>query len=86
MITQEDYYKAPPDEIFQDIKDNCIKIWQTYDDTFKYATGKINDIKDIQNIKDNAWYMVAMFDQDNQGKLLLMVKEETRKKILEIID
>ncbi len=80
-----DYYTAPPQEVFEDIKENAIKIWMTYDDTVGYRTEKINRIKDIQNIEDNAWYIVAMFDQPNQVKLLLMLKPESAKLLGEIL-
>lgn len=70
------YYQAPPQEVFDDIKENAEKIWRTYDDTHGYATEKLERI-DIKNIKDNAWYIVAMFDAQNQAKLLEMVKPET---------
>ena len=77
-----DYYKAPSDEIFDDIKQNAIKIWQTYDNTYGYVDEKLNRIKDIQNINDNTWYIVAMFDPNNQVKLLSMVKPETAEMII----
>jgi len=31
-----DYYTAPSNEIFNDIKENAIKIWKTYDNTYGY--------------------------------------------------
>jgi hypothetical protein len=46
-MSQENYYIAPPDKIFDEIKEKSIEIWQTYDDTFKYVTGKLDLIKDI---------------------------------------
>lgn len=77
-----DYYNTPPQEIFDDIKDNAMKIWNTYDDEFGYRSEKINRIKDIGNIKDNAWYVVAMFDQSNQAKLMSMVQPKTAEMII----
>ena len=76
------YYDAPPQEIFDDIKENATKIWNTYSDEFGYRSEKINRIKDIKNIQDNAWYIVAMFDSNNQAKLLSMVNPETGNMIL----
>jgi len=73
------------DDTFEDIKTNAIKIWQTYDDTFGYATEKIDRVNNIQNISDNAWFIVAMFDSFNQAKLLKLVKPETRELILNLI-
>lgn len=82
-MKQEDYYKAPLQEVFDDIKENAIKIWQTYDDTHGYASEKINKIKSLENVQDNAWFIVAMFDTNNQSKLLRMVKTETAETIID---
>lgn len=82
-MNQEDYYKAPSQKIFDDIKENAIKIWQGYDDDYGYATEKINKIKDLENIRDNAWYIVALFDVDNQEKLLSMVRPDTSLMIID---
>ena len=78
-----DYYTAPSDEIFNDIKENAIKIWDTYDNTYGYRDEKVDRIKDLKNVSDNAWMMVAMFDYHNQAKLIAMVKPETAKMIKE---
>ncbi len=73
-----DYYTAPSQEIFDDLKAKCIELWNTYDDTYGYASEKIKRIESIKNFKDNACYMVAMFDINNQAKLLTMVNEDTK--------
>ena len=80
-----DYYKAPAQEVFDDIKSNAIKIWQTYDNQFGYVDEKVNRIKDITNVSDNAWYIVAMFDGDNIAKLVGMVKPATRKILTQLL-
>lgn len=80
-MTQEEYYKAPPDEIFNDIKENAIKVWNMMDNTYGYVTEKIDRIKNIQNVQDNAWYMVAMFDWENKGRLLELVRPDTASMI-----
>ena len=72
------YYIAPPDEQFEELKDKAIEIWKEYDDTYGYATEKIESIKDMKNIKDNFMYMVAMFDIQNQMKLAQKLSLETR--------
>jgi len=77
-----DYYTAPSNEIFNDIKENAIKIWKTYDNTYGYQDEKLNRIKDIKNFKDNTWFIVGMFDTNNQAKLLSMVKPETAEMII----
>lgn len=75
------YYEAPSQDIFDDIKENSIKIWETYDDTYGYASEKINHVNSIENFKDNVWFIVAMFDWQNQMKLITMVKLETAQLI-----
>lgn len=82
----EQYYTAPPQKIFDEIKEAAIKLWNTYDDSYGYASGKISRIKDIKNIKDNAWYIVAMFDCNNQRKLCEMVGPETAEMIIDAIN
>ena len=82
-MNQQDYYKAPSQKVFDEIKENAIKIWQTYDDSYGYATEKINQIKDLSNVSDNAWYIVAMFDGENQARLISMVSPETGNMIID---
>lgn len=75
-----DYYEAPSQEVFDDIKEKAMELWKIVDtnnDKYGYATEKINRIKDLENVQDNAWMMVAMFDQNNIVKLLDMVKNPT---------
>lgn len=79
------YYEAPPEKIFKDIKRNAIKIWKTYDNTYGYVDEKVGRIKDLENVSDNAWYIVAMFDSINQMKLVSMVRPATREMIIKII-
>ena len=82
-MSVESYYQPPSDEMFNEIKAAAIQIWQTYDDTSGYATGKIGRIKDIKNVQDNAMYMVAMFDHSNQQLLFSMLELETVEMIKE---
>lgn len=77
-----DLYYTPPDQkYFNEVKRKSIEIWRTYDDTFGYATGKIDKIKDLKNVGDNFMYMVAMFDIVNQLKLAINLSEECRFEI-----
>lgn len=85
-MSPDEYYKAPDESIFDDIKFNAIKIWQTYDDTYGYATEKINRIQKIENLSDNCAYIVAMFDQDNQRTLYWAVKDKTKEWLEKLLD
>lgn len=75
------YYTAPTDEQFNEVKLKCIEIWNTYDNTYGYATEKINRIKDLKNIEDNVMYMIAMFDINNMTILATKLTPDTRKAI-----
>lgn len=77
------YQDAPSDEIFNEIKEKAIAIWNTYDDTYGYASEKINYVESITNIKDNWGTIVGMFDSDNQSKLLYLLSQQARDKVME---
>lgn len=76
------YYTAPPPDIFDDLKRCAIALWSTYDDTYGYATGKIGQIKDLANVRDNWMHIVAMFDAQNRNKLYVLVQHETLGRII----
>ncbi len=84
-MDHEQYYTAPPQKIFDEVKSASIKLWQTYDNEFGYVDEKVDRIKDIQNIRDNTCYMVSMFDHINQNKLLDLVEGETREWIEDLL-
>lgn len=75
------YYDAPSDEVFDEIKQAAIEIWQTYDDTYGYASEKINYVKSIKNFRDNWGTLVGMFDGINQQKLLAKLSPEAKDKV-----
>ena len=85
-LSMEEYYTAPSDDIFEDIKEHAIELWQTYDNEFGYVDEKLDRIKDLKNISDNWAYMIAMFDSNNKYKLLLSLKlEESRELVTRLI-
>jgi len=87
MINSKDYYKAPPKKVFEEIKEAAIKLWKTYDNTYGYVDEKVNRIKDLENISDNYAYIVAMFDGDNQIRLLTLLKtKEAGLLVRKLID
>ena len=75
------YYDTPSEEVFNDIKECSIKIWQTYDDQFGYATEKITQVKDITNVRDNWGFIVGMFDSSNQQRLLNLLSDDARELV-----
>jgi len=72
------YYQPPKDKVFNEMKKESIKIWKSYDDTYGYASEKINKVKDLRNVSDNFMYMFAMFDVFNQRKLLSSLSDASR--------
>lgn len=75
------YYTAPTDEIFQEVKQASIKVWNKYDDSFGYRTEKIESISKLKNVRGNFMYMVAMFDIHNQRELSSYLTDEAKKEI-----
>ena len=66
------------DEQFEELKSNAIKIWQSYDDRFGYATEKIETVNRIKNLSDNYGAIIGMFDIHNQRKLYDAVGKENK--------
>lgn len=75
------YYTPPEEDIFQELKQGAINIWKTYSDQYGYSTDKINSIKDMNNVKDNFMFMVAMFDGENQRLLSSILSEKCKEQI-----
>lgn len=84
-MTEREYYTAPPQHVFDDIKRAAQAIWNTYDNLGGYRDEKLA-FTDVENVSDNAWYLVAMFDLPNQNKLIDMVEPETAEYIKRAIN
>ena len=76
------YYTPPSDEVFEEMKAKSIALWNTYDNSYGYATEKVARIKYIHNVSDNFMYMLAMFDHVNQRK----IKDELSEEAIAAID
>lgn len=75
------YYQAPTDGSFEDMKRRALDLWNEYDDTYGYATEKIARVSHIENIDDNFMYIFAMFDMENQRKIVSRIHPITRKDL-----
>jgi hypothetical protein len=75
------FYKPPPDECFEELKSVCINFWKTFDDTFGYATEKINTIKDLPNEGANFMAMVQMIHPISRQVIAKNLSIETRNYI-----
>lgn len=76
------YYTAPTDEVFDEMKSESIKLWKTYDNTYGYVDEKVNMIKDLKNYSDNFMYMFAMFDLQNQNKILSSISDDCFEAVM----
>lgn len=83
ISSAELYYTPPSDRMFQEIKREAIKIWETYDNTYGYVDEKVGRIKNLKNVEDNYMYMVSMFDPMNQARLFMRLKPATYKRVME---
>jgi len=69
------------DQVFDELKREAVKIWNTYDDEFGYASEKIDYLNSFGNVKDNYGTIIGMFDIHNQRKLYYAVGPEAREAI-----
>lgn len=78
------YYKAPPNEAFEEMKKAAIEVWGQYADSpGGYMDEKVARIENIQNVSDNFMYMLAMFDQGNQRQVIFRLSEPTKDAVRE---
>lgn len=69
------------DKTFENIKQSACKVWEKYSDEFGYRSGKLDRIKDLENIRDNREFILAMFDLDNLASAISYMSEEAREEI-----
>lgn len=69
------------DELFNELKEAAIKIWNQYDNEFGYVDEKVGYLNSFGNVKDNYGTIIGMFDTNNQYKLYNSVGEEGKKLI-----
>ena len=75
------------DEIFNEIKEQCIKVWNTYDNTHGYVDEKVNEIIDLPNSWVNAIRMLRMFHVSLSKHVYNELSSKTKDRvILELLD
>ena len=77
------YCVAPEDKYFDELKKKAIEVWGRYIDASIYALGKINEIKDVKNVRGNFMHIVTMFDMSDQKQLSKKLSVETRRAVRE---
>lgn len=74
-------HQTPTPELFNEIKQAAIMVWQSKDDTHGYVTSKVNIVRNISNYKDNVMIAFRMFDTVNQGMMLSILTEQAKQYI-----
>ncbi len=77
------YYTPPDDDQFDDMKLACARLWYQIADHIGYAHEKVERIINLQNIRDNFMYMLAMFDMNNQRKIAERLSADTLESVNE---
>lgn len=75
------FYTPPREESFNELKEACIRFWNTFDDKFGYATEKIDRIKDLPNDGPNFVMMVQMIHPVAREVISKLLSLETRNEI-----
>jgi hypothetical protein len=76
------FYTPPKEELFNELKEVCIKFWKTFDDNFEYSSEKINRIKDLPNDGPNFVMMVQMIHPVAREVISKLLSLETRNEIV----
>ena len=69
------------DEVFNELKEKAIEIWNTYDNTYGYVDEKVDYLNSFGNTKDNYGTIIGMFDIHNQRKLYDAVGVDAKQAI-----
>ena len=78
------YYIEPSDAIFTHLRTTIIaNVWRKYDDTYGYASSKIDYINSFNNLSDNFMTMWNMLDVHNAQIVLDKINFRTYKALKE---
>ncbi len=78
------YYTPPTNEQFEEVKSAAKKLWFEVDpdnDKYGYASEKNRQIENIANVRDNFMYILAMYDVNNQRKLISKLSDDAKEAI-----
>jgi hypothetical protein len=82
MDEAELYYTSPTDEVFNEVKEKCIAVWNMFDNEFGYVDEKVNRIKDLPNTGSNLMSMVLMFHMNLQRELSKHLSDEANEALM----
>jgi len=68
--------------IFEEMREASIEVWEQYRfDSEDHYRQKIDTVKYLPNTEDNFMYIFAMFDINNQQKLISLLSLETKQAL-----
>jgi hypothetical protein len=82
-MSEQLFYIAPSDTIFNQMKELALNIWSTYDDTHGYATEKKEIVNSLENVGSNFMTIYQMFDFINQSRIMDKASDDLKKAINE---
>lgn len=74
--------RQPTNEVFEDIKQAAIAVWQTYDNSYGYVDEKLERIEQINNYGDSWITFLGMFDLPNQERCVNNIKRKDTGEFL----
>ncbi len=77
--------KSISDKTFDELVEESIAIWETYDNEYRYVDEKRDRIASITNFKDNWLGIIQMFDAPNQEKLYARTENPEIKELIKIV-
>lgn len=86
IFTTKDLYTAPPDHVFEAIKNAALQVWDKYDNTHNYVSKKKEKVKSLKNIRDNWTEIIGMFDQNNKAELRAILRTQKNKEAYELVN
>lgn len=75
--------RQPSNEVFEDIKQSAVKVWNTYDNTYGYIDEKLERLETIVNYADNWYTFFGMMDSLNQLRLLSFLERQITLDFIE---
>lgn len=75
-------HTTPSEEIFNEIKNAAITVWNTKDNTYGYVDKKLEIVNRIKNYADNVMVCYRMFDYMNQMHMVALLSPEAVEYIV----
>lgn len=89
-MTPEQWDTAPPQHIFDEIKEVALGIWvgvgSNRDSDVEYRNDKIGRVRAMKNAGSSAWAICQMFHCEYREKLIHMLSPEAAEMVRDAFD